>query len=54
MSTSAEPWGQNVLVEFDEGIAWVTLNRPAKRNAMNPALIAEMKQTVEVLATDER
>jgi trans-feruloyl-CoA hydratase/vanillin synthase len=54
MSTSTEPWGQNVLVEFEDGIAWVTLNRPAKRNAMNPALIQEMKQTVEVLATDER
>jgi feruloyl-CoA hydratase/lyase len=54
MSTSPEPWGQNVLVEFDEGIAWVTLNRPAKRNAMNPALIEEMKRTVDVLATDER
>ncbi|KAF5887741.1 p-hydroxycinnamoyl CoA hydratase/lyase, partial [Rhizobium sp. PEPV16] len=27
-----------VLVEFDNGIAFVTLNRPEKRNAMNPAL----------------
>ena len=26
-----------VLVELDAGIAWVTLNRPAKRNAMMPA-----------------
>ena len=43
-----------MLVEFDERIAWVTLNRPAKRNAMNPALIAEMKATVDVLAVDER
>jgi feruloyl-CoA hydratase/lyase len=32
----------------------VTMNRPAKRNAMNPALIAEMKATVEALATDDR
>src|SRR3954469_16359213 len=52
--TEREPWGENVLVEFDAGIAWVTMNRPAKRNAMNPALIAEMKRTVEVLATDDR
>jgi feruloyl-CoA hydratase/lyase len=54
MPSETDPWGENVLVEFEEGIAWVTLNRPKKRNAMNPALIAEMKQTVEVLATDER
>jgi trans-feruloyl-CoA hydratase/vanillin synthase len=49
-----DPWGENVLVEFEAGIAWVTLNRPAKRNAMNPALIEEMKATVEALAIDER
>ena len=29
---------KNVLVEIVDGIAWVTLNRPEKRNAMNPAL----------------
>ena len=54
MANESQPWGENVLVDFDDGIAWVTLNRPAKRNAMNPALIAEMKLTVEALATDER
>jgi trans-feruloyl-CoA hydratase/vanillin synthase len=54
MASEREPWGENVLVEFEEGIAWVTMNRPAKRNAMNPALIAEMKRTVEALATDDR
>lgn len=54
MSATRHPWGENVLVEFEDGIAWVTLNRPAKRNAMNPALIAEMKATVDFLATDER
>jgi trans-feruloyl-CoA hydratase/vanillin synthase len=54
MASEQEPWGENVTVEFDEGIAWVTLNRPEKRNAMNPALIAEMKLTVDRLAIDER
>jgi trans-feruloyl-CoA hydratase/vanillin synthase len=49
-----DPWGKNVLVEFEDGIAWVTFNRPHKRNAMNPALIAEMKATVDALALDER
>ena len=54
MTTAAEPWGQNVLVEFDDGIAWVTFNRPEKRNAMSPALNKEMRATVEALATDDR
>jgi trans-feruloyl-CoA hydratase/vanillin synthase len=43
-----------VLVEFDDGIAWVTFNRPEKRNAMSPALNEEMRRTVEALATDDR
>ncbi len=33
---------ETVKVEVDEGIAWVTLNRPEKRNAMNPTLNREM------------
>ena len=54
MTARAEPWGKNVLVDFEDGIAWVTLNRPDKRNAMSPALNQEMKDTVEALATDDR
>jgi trans-feruloyl-CoA hydratase/vanillin synthase len=37
---------ETVAVELADGIAWVTLSRPDKRNAMNPTLNAEM---VEVL-----
>src|ERR1700750_2091415 len=48
------PWGANVLVEFDDGIAWVSLNRPDKRNAMNPPLTQEMLDTIDALETDER
>jgi len=44
----------NVLVELDEGIAWVTLNRPEKRNAMNPALNDEMVRVLDALELDER
>ena len=49
-----DPWGTNVLVEFDEGIAWVSLNRPDKRNAMNPALNQEMFDTIDALEIDDR
>ena len=54
MARKKEPWGKTVLVDFDDGIAWVTLNRPDKRNAMSPKLNAEMRDTVDALATDER
>ena len=41
-------------VEFERGVAWVTLNRPDKRNAMNPALNREMLQVLDALEGDER
>jgi trans-feruloyl-CoA hydratase/vanillin synthase len=50
MAKAAKP----VTVEFDEGIAWVTLNRPEKRNAMNPALNREMLEVLDALELDER
>jgi trans-feruloyl-CoA hydratase/vanillin synthase len=43
-----------VLVEFDNGIAFVTLNRPEKRNAMNPALNARMLEVLDELEGDDR
>lgn len=41
-----------VKVSVEEGIAWVTFNRPEKRNAMNPTLNAEMVQVLEALELD--
>ncbi|MBB5916558.1 trans-feruloyl-CoA hydratase/vanillin synthase [Nocardia transvalensis] len=46
--------GDTVDVEFDEGIAWVSLNRPDKRNAMNPALNDEMCRVLDRLDGDDR
>lgn len=43
---------ENVLVEKKEGIAWVTLNRPEKRNAMSPGLCFDMLEVLTVLNTD--
>jgi len=50
----SNPIWKNVLVEFDEGIAWVTLNRPEKRNAMSPALNREMIEILNALEVDDR
>lgn len=43
-----------VLVEFDNGIAFVTLNRPEKRNAMNPKLNIRMLEVLDELEADDR
>ncbi|AHH95404.1 p-hydroxycinnamoyl CoA hydratase/lyase [Kutzneria viridogrisea] len=46
---------QTVRVEFsDEGIAWVELNRPDKRNAMNPTMNREMIEVLHELEADPR
>ena len=43
-----------VRVDFDRGVATVTLNRPEKRNAMNPALNVRMLEVLDALEADER
>lgn len=45
---------KTILVEFDEQIAWVTFNRPDKRNAMSPTLNREMLEILELLEFDDR
>ena len=40
-----------VKVEKENGITWVLLNRPEKRNAMSPQLHHEMDETLKVLET---
>src|SRR5262245_8302504 len=53
-TSGKEPWGKNVLVEFEDQIAWVTLNRPEKRNCMSPALNEEMVAVLDALEIDDR
>ena len=43
---------KTVDVKVQEGIAWVTFNRPEKRNAMSPTLNSEMVQVLETLELD--
>jgi len=47
-------WGENVTVDFEDGIAWVTLNRPARRNAINPGIVWEMNAVMDALEEDDR
>jgi trans-feruloyl-CoA hydratase/vanillin synthase len=43
---------ETVLWKKEEGIAWVTLNRPEKRNAMSPQLCFDMREVLTELNTD--
>lgn len=43
---------KNVRVEIANGIGWVTLNRPDKRNAMSPDLHFEMVDVLKELAEE--
>ncbi|VCU70379.1 Hydroxycinnamoyl-CoA hydratase-lyase [Pigmentiphaga humi] len=42
-----------VLVQIEDGIAWVTLNRPAKRNAINPGIVYNMVRIMEELEAND-
>jgi trans-feruloyl-CoA hydratase/vanillin synthase len=50
---SEQTW-QTVKIDFDDGIAWVTLNRPEKKNALSPTLNREMLQVLDALEVDDR
>ena len=52
--TGEFPGGKTVLVELDGGIAWVSMNRPEKRNCISPTLASEMLAVVNALEADER
>ena len=55
MASSAMKSDKDVVrIEFDRGVAWVTLNRPEKRNAMNPTLNSRMIEVLDELEGDDR
>jgi trans-feruloyl-CoA hydratase/vanillin synthase len=44
---------ETLLIDKSRGVATITLNRPAKRNAMNPVLHREMTAALEALRKDD-
>lgn len=44
---------ETLLIDKSEGVATISLNRPAKRNAMNPTLHREMTAALEALRHDD-
>ncbi|MBC3948616.1 p-hydroxycinnamoyl CoA hydratase/lyase [Pseudomonas folii] len=51
MSKYDNRW-HTVMVNVEGGIAWITLNRPEKRNAMSPTLNREMRDVLETVEQD--
>jgi len=48
MSTTEE-----VLTHIDQGVLWITLNRPEKLNALTPDMISGLRQVLEAASLDE-
>src|SRR5690606_28314284 len=48
-----KPWGEFVTVDVEDGIAWITLNRPDKRNAINPGIVYEMNAVLDAMEEDD-
>lgn len=44
---------ETILVEVENGVATITLNRPDKLNAMNRQMMLEIQQTLKALEGDE-
>jgi enoyl-CoA hydratase/carnithine racemase len=45
-----------IQAEIDEnsGVAWLTLNRPEKKNALSVALLGELSNTLRSLADNDK
>ena len=46
-------FGENALLEIADGIAWVTLNRPDKRNAISPGIVREMNAILDEVESND-
>lgn len=46
-------WGDNARLEIVDGVAWVTLNRPDKRNAINPGIVWEMNAIMDEVEVND-
>jgi isohexenylglutaconyl-CoA hydratase len=44
------PQSEELLIEQDDGVLYLTINRPEKRNAMNDAVVGGIMQTFDAIA----
>lgn len=52
MSAISERDSQELLYEIEGGVARLTLNRPARRNALSEQLVAELSQKLDEIAAE--
>ena len=45
---------QNIIYERRDAIAYLTLNRPDKLNALNSGLVSDLQEALDVVAADPR
>lgn len=48
------PVGNELLVRADQAVAWLSLNRPEKRNALSAALVLRLRAAVAEAEADDR
>ncbi|MGE3644086.1 MAG: p-hydroxycinnamoyl CoA hydratase/lyase [Beijerinckiaceae bacterium] len=48
------PGGNDVVCEIRDGIAFVSLNRPEKRNCINPGIVKDANAILDALEMDDR
>jgi trans-feruloyl-CoA hydratase/vanillin synthase len=51
--TDYENRWRTVTVDVEDGVAWMTLNRPDKRNCMSPELNREMAEALDAVELDD-
>ena len=44
---------QTIEIDRDDGVAWLTLNRPKMLNALTPEMMAEVEESIEALDESE-
>ncbi len=54
MSACEEPAEPVLLRRDEDGIAWLTLNRPAQRNALSVALMTALQDQIDAIAKDRK
>ena len=52
MRARQEPVEPVLLRRDEDGIAWLTLNRPAQRNALSVALMSALQDQIDAIAKD--
>jgi 2-(1,2-epoxy-1,2-dihydrophenyl)acetyl-CoA isomerase len=51
--TALDTGTEDLRAEIDDGVAVITMNRPARRNAFSPAMVSALGAVLAQVETDE-